>query len=198
MTDAEQTLKEQEPVRARLTARPTPPAPPRRGRRPRPGPRRRSPPPVSSRPTATAPPRSRCDLDELVKVGRAARRLPRAGAAHAGGLRELPQARRARGRRRAGARRGLAGQGAAAGARQPRPGARGRRGGRPAARRRAARALGAGRRARARRDRVVPPAGETFDPNLHEAVATAAAVPEGEDSGTVVEVYQDGYRLGRA
>jgi molecular chaperone GrpE len=40
------------------------------------------------------------------------------------------------------------------------------------------------------------PAGEPFDPALHEAVATA---PQGEDgvaSGTVVEVYQDGYRLG--
>jgi molecular chaperone GrpE len=39
------------------------------------------------------------------------------------------------------------------------------------------------------------PAGETFDPTLHEAVATAEA-PDGQASGTVVEVYQPGYRLG--
>jgi len=42
------------------------------------------------------------------------------------------------------------------------------------------------------------PLGESFDPALHEAVATA---PQGETegapaSGTVVEVYQPGYRLG--
>jgi molecular chaperone GrpE len=39
------------------------------------------------------------------------------------------------------------------------------------------------------------PAGELFDPALHEAVATAQA-PEGCSSGTVIEVYQPGYRLG--
>jgi molecular chaperone GrpE len=39
------------------------------------------------------------------------------------------------------------------------------------------------------------PAGEAFDPALHEAVATAPA-PEGQPSGTVIEVYQPGYRLG--
>jgi molecular chaperone GrpE len=38
------------------------------------------------------------------------------------------------------------------------------------------------------------PKGETFDPHLHEAVATTPV--EGADSGTVVEVYQAGYRLG--
>jgi len=38
------------------------------------------------------------------------------------------------------------------------------------------------------------PKGETFDPHLHEAVATAAI--EGVASGTVVEVYQAGYRFG--
>ncbi len=38
------------------------------------------------------------------------------------------------------------------------------------------------------------PVGETFDPSQHEAVAT---VPQDEQpSGTVVEVYQRGYRLG--
>ena len=40
------------------------------------------------------------------------------------------------------------------------------------------------------------PLGERFDPSLHEAVATAAQPPGGAPSGTVVEVYQDGYRLG--
>jgi molecular chaperone GrpE len=39
------------------------------------------------------------------------------------------------------------------------------------------------------------PTGEPFDPALHEAVATAQA-PEGLSSGTVIEVYQPGYRLG--
>ncbi len=40
------------------------------------------------------------------------------------------------------------------------------------------------------------PAGEPFDPALHEAVATAEQPPDGHPSGTVVEVYQPGYRLG--
>jgi molecular chaperone GrpE len=40
------------------------------------------------------------------------------------------------------------------------------------------------------------PLGEQFDPSLHEAVATAAQPPGGAASGIVVEVYQDGYRLG--
>jgi molecular chaperone GrpE len=38
------------------------------------------------------------------------------------------------------------------------------------------------------------PDGEVFDPQLHEAVAQAPV--EGAASGTVVEVYQQGYRLG--
>jgi molecular chaperone GrpE len=38
------------------------------------------------------------------------------------------------------------------------------------------------------------PKGERFDPHLHEAVATTPV--EGAESGTVVEVYQAGYRLG--
>jgi molecular chaperone GrpE len=37
------------------------------------------------------------------------------------------------------------------------------------------------------------PVGEPFDPNEHEAVAAHAA--EGAESGTVIEVYQRGYRL---
>jgi molecular chaperone GrpE len=39
------------------------------------------------------------------------------------------------------------------------------------------------------------PQGEVFDPSLHEAVATAPHPAEGGESGTVIEVYQDGYRL---
>jgi molecular chaperone GrpE len=38
------------------------------------------------------------------------------------------------------------------------------------------------------------PAGEQFDPQLHEAVAQHPV--EGQASGTVVEVYQQGFRLG--
>jgi molecular chaperone GrpE len=40
------------------------------------------------------------------------------------------------------------------------------------------------------------PEGERFDPQLHEAVAQIPT--EGAASGTVVEVYQRGYRLGEA
>jgi molecular chaperone GrpE len=39
------------------------------------------------------------------------------------------------------------------------------------------------------------PIGESFDPALHEAMATAEQPPDGAPSGTVVEVYQPGYRL---
>jgi molecular chaperone GrpE len=39
------------------------------------------------------------------------------------------------------------------------------------------------------------PLGEAFDPNVHEAVATVGT-PNG--AGQVVEVYQDGYRLGES
>jgi molecular chaperone GrpE len=42
------------------------------------------------------------------------------------------------------------------------------------------------------------PLGEQFDPSVHEAVATAPQAPGGKPSGTVVEVYQDGYRLGES
>jgi molecular chaperone GrpE len=38
------------------------------------------------------------------------------------------------------------------------------------------------------------PKGETFDPHLHEAVAQTPV--EGAEPGTVVEVFQAGYRLG--
>jgi molecular chaperone GrpE len=38
------------------------------------------------------------------------------------------------------------------------------------------------------------PVGEAFDPHLHEAVAQIPV--EGSEPGTVVEVYQPGYRLG--
>jgi molecular chaperone GrpE len=40
------------------------------------------------------------------------------------------------------------------------------------------------------------PAGETFDPGLHEAMASTPQPADGAPSGTVVEVYQPGYRLG--
>jgi molecular chaperone GrpE len=40
------------------------------------------------------------------------------------------------------------------------------------------------------------PVGEAFDPSLHEAVATAPQPDAGSASGTVIEVYQPGYRLG--
>jgi molecular chaperone GrpE len=42
------------------------------------------------------------------------------------------------------------------------------------------------------------PVGEPFDPEVHEAVATAEQAPGGAGSGTVVEVYQPGYRLGES
>jgi len=43
------------------------------------------------------------------------------------------------------------------------------------------------------------PGGEAFDPSLHEAIATVPQPPEGgARSGTVVEVYQPGYRLGES
>jgi molecular chaperone GrpE len=40
------------------------------------------------------------------------------------------------------------------------------------------------------------PLGEPFDPSLHEAMATNQQPAGGAESGTVVEVYQPGYRLG--
>ena len=40
------------------------------------------------------------------------------------------------------------------------------------------------------------PAGEVFNPSVHEAVATVPQPDGGPASGTVVEVYQPGYRLG--
>ena len=42
------------------------------------------------------------------------------------------------------------------------------------------------------------PVGETFDPALHEAMATVEQPENGARSGTVVEVYQPGYRLGES
>ncbi len=40
------------------------------------------------------------------------------------------------------------------------------------------------------------PVGEAFDPALHEAMASVPQPPDGAESGTVVEVYQPGYRQG--
>jgi molecular chaperone GrpE len=43
------------------------------------------------------------------------------------------------------------------------------------------------------------PAGEAFDPSLHEAMATVPQPPDGgAPSGAIVEVYQPGYRLGES
>lgn len=42
------------------------------------------------------------------------------------------------------------------------------------------------------------PVGETFDPAVHEAMATTGQPVDGAESGTVVEVYQPGYRLGES
>jgi molecular chaperone GrpE len=43
------------------------------------------------------------------------------------------------------------------------------------------------------------PLGESFDPVVHEAMATVPQPPDGgAASGTVVEVYQPGYRLGES
>jgi molecular chaperone GrpE len=40
---------------------------------------------------------------------------------------------------------------------------------------------------------TISPKGEMFDPNLHEAMVSQPV--EGAESGTIVEVYQQGYRL---
>jgi molecular chaperone GrpE len=41
----------------------------------------------------------------------------------------------------------------------------------------------------------IDPAGETFDPNLHEALSSRPAT-DGEEAGIVAETVQRGYRLG--
>jgi molecular chaperone GrpE len=40
------------------------------------------------------------------------------------------------------------------------------------------------------------PVGQKFDPALHEAMATTSQPENGREDGTIVEVYQPGYRLG--
>jgi molecular chaperone GrpE len=42
------------------------------------------------------------------------------------------------------------------------------------------------------------PGGQEFDPNQHEAMASVPQPENGPASGTVVEVYQPGYRLGES
>jgi molecular chaperone GrpE len=42
------------------------------------------------------------------------------------------------------------------------------------------------------------PLGESFDPAVHEAMATVEQAPDAAAAGTVVEVYQPGYRLGES
>ena len=110
------------PGRARLTARPRgratrpSPSPSRRPRTCRPAPSRCRPGPGRLQRT-----RSSEDLEEITARAKKADEYLRAGAAHQGRLRELPQARGARDRGRAGARGRQARQGAAARRRQPRP-----------------------------------------------------------------------------
>ena len=102
----------------------------RRRRRSSPPPRRRTPgaPAPARRASATPRPRPRraqADEEEAA-VTRRRGQVPRARPAHAGGLRELPQADGARERRGDRPRRRQARQGAAARARPPRPRAQGR------------------------------------------------------------------------
>ena len=139
------------------------------------------------------------DLDELRAKAARARRVPRARPAHAGGLRELPQADGPRGRRGRGPRREPAWPRSCC-PRSTTSSARSHAAERTPARR--ARltegirlvqaelhaALGAPRASRPTR-----PKGEPFDPTQHEAMAQQPV--EGAESGTVVEVYQPGYRL---
>jgi molecular chaperone GrpE len=42
------------------------------------------------------------------------------------------------------------------------------------------------------------PLGESFDPVVHEAMATVEQAADGAAGGTIVEVYQPGYRLGES
>jgi molecular chaperone GrpE len=42
------------------------------------------------------------------------------------------------------------------------------------------------------------PLGESFDPAVHEAMATVAQPDDGAGSGMIVEVYEPGYRLGES
>ncbi len=145
------------------------------------------------------------DLEELAaKAGKADQYLD-AGAAHPADFENY----RKRATRDAAAaqERGIAQarQGAAARGRQPRPRARGRRGHRQRGgrRRRRTATLVSGIKlvhedviaalARVGIERFSPE-GERFDPQLHEAVAQQPV--DGAESGTVVEVYQRGYRLG--
>ena len=98
------------------------------------------------------------------------------------------------------ARRRQAREGAAAGDRQPRPRAgRGARGadGADDARRRGSSSCTPTCSLRSRACGIEPfsPEGEPFDPQCHEAVAQQPV--EGAEPGTIVEVYQRGYRARR-
>ena len=42
------------------------------------------------------------------------------------------------------------------------------------------------------------PGGQSFDPSQHEAMASVPQPDNGPASGTVIEVYQPGYRLGES
>ena len=150
--------------------------------------------PVNSRSRSRSP-RLRLPTRSQTAIGRA-RRVPRPRPARPGGLRELPQACRARAGASRRARARAARPRAPADPRRPRACARGRRAARGGAARRgreARRAVAADRAAqgRARRDRR-PTA--PFDPHVHEALLTQPS--DDAESGSVLEVVQRGYRVG--
>ena len=168
----------------------------------------------SRRPRTCRPAQSRCrpgpsrlrrtrssdDLEQITAKGQEGRRVPRAGAADQGRLRELPQARGARGRGRAGARRRQARQGAAARSRQPRPRARGRPSATPTT---AHSTLVSGiKLVHADVIAALSRAGiERFEPRASSSTPSATRRSRSSRSrarrpGTIVEVYQRGYVLG--
>ncbi len=79
------------------------------------------------------------------------------------------------------------------------PGARAQGGRGPRGRReglRDGRAASCRPRSRASGIQAFSPSGEVFDPNEHEAMAQLPS--DGAESGTVIEVYQSGYRINGA
>ena len=148
---------------------------------------------------ATSRASSSDDLDELAAKAAEGRRVPRPRAADQGRLRELPQARAPRGGRRAGARRGQARQASCCRRSTTSTGRSTARRTADRQRRRArvrdqARPRGRDRRARAGRHRAVLARGRAVRPAVSRGVAQQPV--EGAEPGTVVEVYQRGYRLG--
>ena len=180
------------------------------GRRP---PSRRTPPPEADDAVADAPETDLAAEDAVEAVGRArrrgrraararrqGRRVPRPRPAHAGGLRQLPQADDARGARGRGARHRQARTRAAARARQPRARARRRRAGRsraPPVRGHPARHGRAVGGARAHRHPGLRPdrRARSTRPSTRPSRSSRSRAPS---PGTVVQVLQSGYRLNEA